>query len=451
MPMMTREKASLSHKKASLSHKTVTILLSMLALTILASNNTHYIHRSLQQQQQQHVQAQAENSYPQEQQERHSQSPQKPSMLTDLLHLFETLPNTTREMFGFETLFNDTNSSTLTRTKLSHPPFREVSHAFSRQRASPLHHVTLATQMSVSKFPRLLQLLERWNGPISCAVHLPDPNAIRTLVDLVTSQDQTFHDLVTIHVMLERPNQHFDYPINRLRNVALFNVDTNYFFNVDVDFMPRKNAHDHLVKFLSHQKSSDNTFKTLYVMPAFELFGEEGTKNNSTVTRLDRVPKIKKQVLALLSRKKLEPFHIDYYPEGHAATNYNKWLKCPKEDSYPITYTFRFEPYVVGTRHGIHAFNERLRGFGLNKASWIAEAHFLGYKFQVLCNQFVVHMNHGGRKGRRAGSNMDAVQWFQKTYLPARYNLQTSDFMRGGSSTRRRRRLRRKTRQKKSK
>jgi hypothetical protein len=47
-------------------------------------------------------------------------------------------------------------------------------------------------------------------------------------------------------------------------------------------------------------------------------------------------------------------------------------------------------------KHGI--LIERLRGFGPNKAAWVAEALLQGYKFEVLCDHFVVHMNHPGRK-----------------------------------------------------
>ena len=54
---------------------------------------------------------------------------------------------------------------------------------------------------------------------------------------------------------------------------------------------------------------------------------------------------------------------------------------------------------MVGTRHGIPSFDERLRGFGLNTAAWVTEAYLMGYQLEVLCDHFVVHMNHPGRGG----------------------------------------------------
>ena len=376
---------------AGLSQTTSVMLLGIVAFVLLSFSGTKSIHqRALQQNAQ-------ENGWDQ-------QSPM-PSEITNLLHLYETLPNRTSMKIP--------------------PPFREVTHVFSRRRAIPLNHITLATQLSVSKLTRLRQLLERWNGPISCAVHLPDASAIQELFDFVQAQDKLFHDLVTFHVMLEKPSPAFGYPINRLRNLALLNIDTEYFFNNDVDFMPQVDAHDKLSLFLSTKSDANDTYKKLYVLPAFEVFGE-GPRNNSTVTSLDDMPKNKKELLSMLRTRKLKPFHMDYYKKGHAPTDYDKWYTCQEDGivSYPIEYSWRFEPYVVGSKYGIPTFNERLRGFGLNKAAWVAEAHLQGYKFEVLCDHFVAHMNHDGREGRTEGLNGPAVRWFQQKYLPGRYVLE---------------------------
>jgi hypothetical protein len=375
-----------TNNEAGLNRTTLIILLGVLAFTLLSLNSTPSIQSRLQQNAQ-------ENGFLQL---------KKPSVLTDLLHLYENLPNTP--------------------SLESPPPFREVTYAFPRQRAIPLDHITLATQASLSKLPRLLQLLERWNGPISCAVHLPDLSAIQKLYEFVQAQDKSFHDLVTFHVMLEKPSPAFGYPINRLRNLAFLNIDTVYFFNCDVDFMPQSDAHDHLLRFLSTKADASDKYKKLYVLPAFEVFGE-GDRNNSTVTSLDEVPQDKKELLSMLPTKKVQPFHMDYFEKGHAPTDYDKWYKCPRDGSYPIEYSWEFEPYVVGNKYGILLFNERLRGHGMNKAAWAAEAHLLGYQFEVLCDHYVVHMNHPGRKEARAGLNRPAIEWFKRTYLPLRYNV----------------------------
>jgi hypothetical protein len=121
---------------------------------------------------------------------------------------------------------------------------------------------------------------------------------------------------------------------------------------------------------------------------------------------------------------------MEYHPSGHAPTNHEKWYTCPKGGSYPTVYAWMFEPCVVGSGSGIPRFNEKLRGFGLNKAAWVAEAYLQVYEFEVLCDHFVVHMNHPGRRGRRLGNSEAAIRWYQNTLLPGRYNMTMAAFCR---------------------
>ena len=321
------------------------------------------------------------------------------SILTDLIHLYDTIPNAT---------FSATS-----------PPFREVSYAYMRRKPPPSEHITLVTQISVTKFARVLNLLERWNGPVSCAVYLPSPPDIEKLHHFIRGKDRALLDRVTFHVLLERPTPESSYPINRLRNLALHGIDTDFFFNCDVDFMPSVNAHDNMVQFLALPPNAKRRFSTLWVLPAFERFPEAPAKSVET---LALIPETKRELLSLLSQhKKIQPFHIDYFPLGHEPTNFDKWYKCPEGETYPANYSYYFEPYVVGNRYGIPNYIDLFRGFGTNKASWFADAHFAGYRFEVLCTHFVVHMNHPGRETRRLVS-APLKWWFLEQYLPGRYN-----------------------------
>jgi hypothetical protein len=84
---------------------------------------------------------------------------------------------------------------------------------------------------------------------------------------------------------------------------------------------------------------------------------------------------------------------------------------------------------------------KKLRGFGLNKAAWVAEAYLQGYEFEVLCDHFVVHMNHPGRIGRLWGNSEPAIWWYERTFLPGRYNMAMEDFCIVSRGARRDRRL----------
>lgn len=64
-------------------------------------------------------------------------------------------------------------------------------------------------------------------------------------------QDEKFYNLVTIHVLLEKEPVNPDYPINLMRNLALFNIETEMFLLIDVDFATSSTAYDYLNNFSS--------------------------------------------------------------------------------------------------------------------------------------------------------------------------------------------------------
>ena len=49
-------------------------------------------------------------------------------------------------------------------------------------------------------------------------------------------------------------------------------------------------------------------------------------------------------------KKEVKGFHVDHFPQGHRATNYEKWMKMKesnKSPKYQIEYEQYFEPYIV--------------------------------------------------------------------------------------------------------
>jgi len=318
-------------------------------------------------------------------------------------------------------LFNDI-------TPLTTESFQPVPYAYRRKSKVPYDAITLTTQLSLNKFDRLASLVDRWNGPVSCAVYLPNEEAILQLGLVVEQQSQKFHDLVTVHLLLEKEPLKSDYPVNMLRNLALFNIETEYFLLSDVDFMTSQNAHDYLIDFFRRQQDRSKIHSTLYVLPAFDVFGKKKDLN-TMLTDVKEVPQTKDKLLDTISKKEAETFH-EYWAPGHRATNFDKWYQCnsnngtdPSAELYPINYEFMFEPYVVGTIHAVHRFDERYRGFGMNKVTWVKEADLRGYEFQVLCDVFVAHMYHPGRKEREPSPDTKIVtEWYQDHYWPSKYH-----------------------------
>jgi hypothetical protein len=312
-----------------------------------------------------------------------------------LLHLLKSLPN------------NNTQ--------------REISNI--RVRTSQSGLITLSTQGGVSKLPRLADLTSRWIGPISCAIYITTEEQIDILIDFLNqnSRKDSITTWVSFHILLEQPqlpktvNRH---PINRLRNLALRNCRTDYVFLNDMDFMPPIHAHDILIQ------DPLPPPKTFWVLPAFERFAtssKDRAKSIAAVTNVTWIPKDKNELLTSLEAKVVAPFH-EYFPAGHAPCDYSRWYNS--STFYSIQYDYLFEPYVIVHRYGLPEFFPTFRGFAFNKMSFFMEAHYLGFQFMVHPNSFVVHMNHGGRKGRndKGGDSKYIKEDFRK-YLQQVYRV----------------------------
>lgn len=293
-----------------------------------------------------------------------------------------------------------------------------------RRRISEKLDVTLVTQASIDKLSRLKDLLQRWDGPISCAVYMTTTQHIEMWWSLVTSSPQLSRQ-VSFHVLLETPTG-LRYPINRLRNLALGNVESDYVLCNDMDFIPDAGAYQSLRSKLQDDVSLRGN-KTLWVLPAFERFGVDGRGKGRFVNDVSLVPQSKEILVDMVKKELVKPFH-EYFRPGHGPTNYSRWYSEKGIDSYPITYQYLFEPYVVAFRPGLPLYYENFRGFGHNKMTWFVELHQQGYSFRVLVDHFVCHMNHPGRKGRRDKGGDSHIQKarFQE-YMHERYNVPWSE------------------------
>lgn len=317
---------------------------------------------------------------------------------TSLLYLLQTLPNNTTQ--------------------------RAVSHATVRriQPESALA-ITLTTQGGVDKLPRLLDLVIRWQAPISCALLITTENQLDEWLKFMQKHDDILNKHVSFHILVEQPQLPSNinlHPVNALRNLALHNADTPYVFLNDIDFMPSIDSHNQIAAMLN--KLPPNV---LWILPAFERF--HPLDKQMTVNDLNLIPKNKPDLLRAIGGKEVAPFH-EHFKWGHGPTNFAKWYNAT--ELYDAHYKKWFEPYVVAHKAGLPDFYSDFRGFGFNKLVFFIEAHYAGYKFQVLPGQFVVHMNHPGRLGRQAQRETHRVYERFRGYMRGRYGL-TDDQTKG--------------------
>ena len=274
------------------------------------------------------------------------------------------------------------------------------------------HQVTLVTQCSMDRLPRLQeQVLALGNAPISAAIYVPydaAPLCAATSNDdqaerVRQQQQEALADIRRLHSDLASKgsrrvsiailfgnmpsDNEYDnmYPINNLRNLALRGATTELVFLVDVDFVPSPGlARLCAGQELSHYNSCHQLCKggAVLVVPAFEVD-----------SKIRDLPKTPAEMMALCGQQRAEGFHVSSFPKGHTPTDFERWFES--REPYNVEYEEMFEPYIICERETVPRYDERFRGYGMNKISHLHEVAATGVQFVVLPIVFVTARQHG--------------------------------------------------------
>jgi hypothetical protein len=77
---------------------------------------------------------------------------------------------------------------------------------------------------------------------------------------------------------------------------------------------------------------------------------------------------------------------------AHRNTNYTHYLTAVKP--YPALYSFPFEPYLIVDKTDLPRYDARFAGYGNDKAVQTYEMNWRGFKFLVMPDSFVIHIEH---------------------------------------------------------
>jgi hypothetical protein len=335
--------------------------------------------------------------------------------------------------------------------------------------------VTLVTQLSIDRLDALSEQVLAWDGPVSAALYIPyahsDTRATPILHDIAACYEQlvradntndrgpggacelrlsllwareqkepaeeaiTAKDTAVLEdgkeeaeaaaVRAARAKSQYDhlYPVNALRNLALRAASTELVLLLDVDFVPSTGAHDAIAKDeqLRHEATHCNS---AFVLPAFEQHPTEGAT-------FPTIPRAKEELVAL--GEEVSAFHVGHFAKGHAPTNYRKWYNtehgCSKGatkasmGAYEVQFAEHYEPYVVMAREAVPLYDERFRGYGMNKISHLYAVASQGTRFKVLPAQFVIAREHAKSNSWKQtfGTSADPVQKVRVALLYRRF------------------------------
>lgn len=268
--------------------------------------------------------------------------------------------------------------------------------------------VTLVVHLSIERLPVFEQLASHWTGPISVAIYLPESET-DALEDYIQSSEY-LADRQDIGYHLVFRDKGLNYPINRLRNIALDQARTPNVYLSDVDFLPSHGLHEHLRRTISKLRDGQDLNpleKRAIVIPAFE----------NSQYRLD-YPFSKMDLLTQLDLGIVTTFREQIWPKGQAPTDYRRWRFSTK--LYKVLWEPDYEPFVVTSRDVLR-FDESFVGFGWNKVEHTTMMAATGYEFFVDPEAFMIHKFHPASfdtmKHRESTRYKSCIKYLKKSFL----------------------------------
>ena len=257
--------------------------------------------------------------------------------------------------------------------------------------AEDVSGITLATQLTVDRFPALQRAVAEWNGPVSAVVMVfvdPERGDLYSALREVTRAYYSSGNIcsfATIHVVVEdlanrapRPNS-VHYSANFLRNVAIAHVHTSHVFYIDVDVFPafsERQAHTWL-------QDAGETLNTVppraYVVPLFQ--------SNSRSKRMDEFPRTKSELLSAVRdpQSGLKPHATSY-----AAVKYSHWMT--NDELYAIKYVDDMDPYFIIGASSSPVMSDLYVGYGRDRCAYSRDVAAAGFQFVVLTYAFLFNV-----------------------------------------------------------
>lgn len=141
---------------------------------------------------------------------------------------------------------------------------------------------------------------------------------------------------------------------------------------------------------------------TLIVLPALEFVGASSPNDPRIHALLDE-GRDKHAAAQLVLKGDMRAFHAAAFPAGHRPSDLDLWCSLSADAPlYEVKHARGYEPYGLFSRRHAPRFDERFRGFGLDKVSYCEHLARLGWTFRAWPAAFLVDLPHPLTKGRSA-------------------------------------------------
>lgn len=278
---------------------------------------------------------------------------------------------------------------------------------------------TLVTQMSSERIWMLGKHCQRWgyDHPISVAVFT---NRTRSNVTGDALATGCTRRQLSLSVLNSDEYDEDDYPVNKLRNMALSQVRTSHVMYVDIDFWPSTTLRPILESPYLRQEFGHDP-RLAVVVPAYQLYAHRlcGERENcKEKEQTNDVPSTMDDLRPLLDSEDVGVFDLESNWNGHGSTSYKTFLLQNDGELFdlPCINSNRYEPYLAFRYcSDLPPFQEAFTGYGKNKMTWAMHLRRSGYDFAQVGGAFVCHYPHFRSKAK--------LSW---DYIP---NLNVSDVL----------------------
>ncbi|KRT82049.1 hypothetical protein AMK59_4316 [Oryctes borbonicus] len=286
--------------------------------------------------------------------------------------------------------------------------------------------VTYTTHADYSFLDNLVPLVEKWQGPISLALHAPGTDFKTTLDSIWYLRDCTsplIKELVTFHVYFStkhipkevprqeslftepyncsQPAPYFNvnteqmyksqkkllYPVNVGRNVARESVQTHFVLASDIELYPSLNIIPQFLEMIAKNEGPLRSTKPkVFPLHLFEVSADQ------------HVPETKTLLKEMLQNGTAIPFHKKVCPGCHNVPKSKEWQTAKETSGLNVFHIGKrignfvhWEPIFIGTNFD-PLYDERLSWEG--KSDKMTQGYalcVLDYEFLILDNAFLVH------------------------------------------------------------
>ncbi|KAJ1530534.1 hypothetical protein ONE63_005423 [Megalurothrips usitatus] len=346
-------------------------------------------------------------------------------------------------------------------------PYRVIYNVIESMTKSDSSHpdVTYCTHVTPSFQCNVLEIVRRWDGPVSIAAYVPDydatlslllfqrmcqclPEMSRVSVHFVfpetsppvfpKSSQTSYSSWEAIDALIKFPTDcscpeavlngtlrtfreesGLTYPVNVARNVAREAAHTSHVLVSDVELLPSANmvpSFRHLMK--TYTPAHNPSARNVFVLPVFEI--EASVRN---------VPSTKEELQHLYSEGQAVYFHRWVCLHCQRFPGLVQWLQRRKGTPFPVSSSnagssllkplmvvrrefphHRWEPVYIGTKNE-PLYSEYLSWEGRqDKMTQMHAMCLLGYRFVILDGGFLVHTPGMKRPGKK---HAEAVAWRQ--------------------------------------